>query len=87
MQEERELSVDRGHGLEIYRWKAWREGRPTVLGYGLTEENAINDLKYNVQPDHDGTLDGEGVPKGPLIGGNMFSRRQREDNNRGQFKK
>jgi hypothetical protein len=68
-------------------WKAWRQGRPTVLGYGMTEEDAIRDLKYNVQPDHDGTLDGEGKPKGPVIGGNMlFSRNQIMSHNQGRFR-
>lgn len=55
------------------KWKAWRQGRPAVLGYGMTEEEAVDDLRYRVQPDLDGTLDGFGVPKGPAIGGNMFS--------------
>jgi hypothetical protein len=55
------------------KWKAWRQGRPTVLGYGMTEEEAVEDLRYRVQPDHDGTLDGLGAPKGPVIGGNRFS--------------
>jgi hypothetical protein len=41
-------------------WKAWRQGRPNILGYGMSEEEAVNDLRYRVQPDHDGTLDGLG---------------------------
>ena len=86
-QEERELGIDRGRGIEIYLWKAWRDGRSNVIGYAMTKKGAINDLKYSVQPDHDGTLDGAGVPKGTLIGDNMFSRRQMEDHNKSQFKK
>jgi hypothetical protein len=67
------------------KWKAWRQGRPTTLGYGMTEEEAVYDLRYRVQPDHDGTLDGLGTPKGPAIGGNMFSTRYVTRHNKGRF--
>lgn len=67
-----EYYVGKGGVSVPYRWKAWRDQRPLVIGYGLTEQEAIDDLKYRVQPDHTGELDGEGAPSGPLIGGNMF---------------
>jgi len=54
-------------------WKAWRQGRPMVSGYGMTEDEAMKDLRYNVSPDHTGELDGLGKPEGPVFGGNMFS--------------
>ncbi len=67
------------------QWKAWRRGRPTVLGYGITQDEAVADLRYNVQPDHDGTLDGLGTPKGPTIFGNMFTEQEVIDHNRGRY--
>lgn len=67
--------VWRWTGSQKVKWKAWRQGRPTILGYGMTEEEAIEDLWYFVCPDLDGTLDGLGVPVKPIIGGNMFSSR------------
>ncbi len=67
------------------QWKAWRQGRPTVLGYGMTEQEAIDDLRYRVQPDHDGTLDGLGAPKGPTIDGNMFTSGELLKYNKGLF--
>lgn len=70
---------------EIALWKAWRQGRPTVIGYGMTEQEAVNTLRYKVQPDHDGTLDGLGKPKGTLIGGNMLSPEVCEQHNQKQF--
>ena len=70
---------------QLAKWKAWRQGRPTVLGYGMTEEEAVDDLRYRVQPDHDGTLDGLGSPKGPVIGGNMLSAGHVTHHNRGRF--
>lgn len=66
-------------------WKAWRQGRPLVCGYGMTEQEAIDELRYNVQPDHDGTLDGLGKPKGPVIGGNMFSASDVRNHNRERY--
>lgn len=67
------------------QWKAWRQGRPTILGYGMTEEEAIDDLRYRVQPDHDGTLDGLGTPKGAIINGSMFSAREILQHNKVMF--
>ena len=64
--------IDRGNGNERVTWRAWREGRPRIFGYGTSEEMAIRDLKYTVQPDWTGELDGEGTPTGALVGGNMF---------------
>ena len=46
----REFLVDGGRGFRTVRWLAWRQGRPRVRGYGLTEEEAIYDLVHNVQP-------------------------------------
>lgn len=69
------------------QWKAWRQGRPTVLGYGPTETAAIEDLRYVVQPDHDGTLDGLGAPTGPIIGGNSFSPEERIAHNKKRLEK
>ena len=68
----RQFAIDRGRGIEMVQVKAYREGRETVLGYGNGEQEAIDDLKYAVQPDWDGTLDGEGKPQGCAIGGNVF---------------
>ncbi len=84
---DREYAVGRGGSLKYYSWVAWRDTRPTVRGYGKTEIEAIDDLKYSVQPDWDGTLDGEGTPSGTIIGGNMFPHKQIIDNNRSRFKK
>ncbi len=66
-------------------WKAWREGRPTVVGYGMTEQEAVDELRYVIQPDHDGTLDGLGKPRGPTIGGNMRSQAFYQEHNRNQY--
>ncbi|MES2215750.1 MAG: hypothetical protein V4481_00455 [Patescibacteria group bacterium] len=75
------------HGERSTRvqWKAWRQGRPTILGYGMTEDEAIADLRYLVQPDHDGTLDGLGKPKGCVVGGNMHPVAEMVAHNKGLF--
>jgi hypothetical protein len=66
------FAIDRSRGTEMVQYKAWREGRPHVIGYGMTPEEAEYDLKNNVQPDWDGSLDGEGPYPTPAVGGNMF---------------
>jgi hypothetical protein len=60
-----------GYQERKYRWTAEREGR-SAQGIGLTEQKAIDHLKYDVQPDLNGELDGEGTPQRCIIGGNMF---------------
>ena len=70
---------------EWAKWKAWRRGRPTVVGYGMTERKAIEDLRYRVQPDHNGTLDGKGKPSGPMIGGNMSDAKDQIRHNKALF--
>lgn len=74
-----------GYKSQMVQWKAWRQGRPTVCGYGMTEQEAIDDLRYCVQPDHHGTLDGLGTPEGPIVGGNMFPREDVIRHNKGRF--
>lgn len=70
----RNCLVGSGGRDKTVRWKAWREGRPTVLGYGMTRLEAIEDVMYRVQPDHDGDLDHMGTPRGgPVVGGNMYT--------------
>lgn len=56
-----------------YLFVAWREGNETVLGYGMTEQGAIDHLKYATQPDWTGEMDGEGTPQGTMVFGNWFS--------------
>ena len=74
------------HGRSITAlYKAWRQGRPTIIGYGMTEQEAIDELRYVIQPDFDGTLDGLGKPSGTIIGGNMFSKDEVLKNNKGRF--
>ncbi len=51
----------------------------------MTEERAIDDLRYCVQPDHDGTLDGLGKPQGTIIGGNHFTPAEAAAHNRVAF--
>lgn len=47
---ERDFLVGQGYGFRTVRWRAWREPRPKVRGYGKTEQEAIEDLVKNVQP-------------------------------------
>lgn len=70
---------------KIVQYKAWRIGRPTIIGYGMTEQEAIDDLRYRVQPDLDGTLDGKGNPEGPMISGNMFDESEIVEHNKRRF--
>jgi len=62
-----------GEFCRPYRFQAWREGRETTLGHGMTEQGAIDHLRFAVQPDWTGELDGEGTPKGTMVFGNQFS--------------
>jgi hypothetical protein len=80
--------IDRGRGYEKVQWVAWRESRENVKGYGMTEQEAIDNLKYAVQPDWTGELDGEGPPKGLVIGGNfLFTKEEIVSHNKKQFEK
>lgn len=83
---ERERPHCLGSGRQ-YRWEAYRESYPNVCGYGLTEQDAIDHLKYAVMPDWNGNLDGEGKPRGRgcLIGGNMFATSKVISHNKKQF--
>ncbi|MDD5614932.1 MAG: hypothetical protein PHH85_01885 [Candidatus Methanoperedens sp.] len=47
---EHPFSIDQGAGFRQAKFRAWRKGRPNVKGYGMTKEEAINDLTQNVQP-------------------------------------
>ena len=42
--------IDQGYGHRIVQYKAWRIERPRVFGYGMTENEAINNLVHDVQP-------------------------------------
>lgn len=53
----RPFLVGRGRAFETVLWTAWRKVRPKVKGYGMTEDQAINDLVHHVQPDWNSTLD------------------------------
>jgi|GEM_PF-4243941 len=74
-------------GSETVQFKVWRIGRPTVCGYGVTLDEAVEDLRYRVQPDHTGELDGLGRPDGVIIGGNMFDSKMVTQHNKGRFAK
>lgn len=42
--------VDQGSGARFVQYKAWRIDRPNVSGYGMTLDDAIEDLVKNVAP-------------------------------------
>lgn len=44
----RPYAVDQGYGIRIVQYKAWSIDRPHVVGYGMTLDNAIDDLTENV---------------------------------------
>jgi len=67
------------------QWKAWREGQPTAVGYGMSEQEAVEDLRYAIKPDSDGSLDGLGTPSGALLGVGLQSRRATVQYNKKQF--
>lgn len=66
------------------QFKAWRNQRPNIFGYGVTPEAAIEDLRFCVQPDRDGQWDGV-KPQGGLIWGNMFDHEDIIAHNKAKF--
>lgn len=46
----RPYGVDQGSGVRLVQYKAWRIDIPHVFGYGMTLEDAIEDLTKNVAP-------------------------------------
>ena len=46
----RPYGVDQGNGIRMVQYKAWRIDQPHVFGYGMTLDDAIDDLVKNVAP-------------------------------------
>lgn len=46
----RPYRVDQGSGARFVQYKAWRIDQPHVFGYGMTLDDAIDDLVKNVDP-------------------------------------
>ena len=42
--------INQGYGSRRVQYKAWRIQRPSVFGYGMTEDEAIDNLVHDVQP-------------------------------------